>query len=36
MRTARSTGPRAAQPMNSAIEVATPVMVRTPLETSSM
>jgi hypothetical protein len=36
MRSARSTGPRGAQPMNSAIDVATPVIVRTPLGISSM
>jgi hypothetical protein len=31
-----SIGPRRARPTNAATEVATPVMVRTPLATSSM
>jgi hypothetical protein len=31
-----SVGPRAAQPMKAAMEVATPVIVRTPLGISSM
>ena len=33
---ASSSGPRGARPMNAAIDVATPVMVRTPLGISSM
>jgi hypothetical protein len=35
MVTARFTGPREALPMNAVIDVATPVMVRTPLGISS-
>src|SRR5262245_58502597 len=36
MTTGSSTGPRAARPMKAVIDVATPVIVRTPLGTSSM
>jgi hypothetical protein len=36
MGTALSVGPRNARPINAVIAVATPVMVRTPLGTSSM
>jgi hypothetical protein len=36
MRTGWFTGPCSARPMKAVIEVATPVIVRTPLGTSSM